>query len=231
MMINLSDEQKESIEAIDSDVLQNAVDKARETRSPAPLNSLQLHRLGSYVRSTENKFHQALKNLSKAKSTAKISSTEQVAISAGWDLVSAVEQMKQRVIQEKSDGERFYVDDHIHAPFTFLPNMSVSVSYRWRPSEGDGWTSGHIIFNHHHTSQPRYETLSDRRKLSERQRERELQEKWDHLRDLALHSVRDFFRDGGDGADIPEIFDAVTDNGSLNNFSLNFWHQHRDRVK
>ena len=43
------------------------------------------------------------------------------------------------------------------------------------------------------------------------------------MRDLALLSVRDFFRDGGNGADIPETFDATTDRGSLNNSSLNFW--------
>ena len=43
------------------------------------------------------------------------------------------------------------------------------------------------------------------------------------MRDLALFSVRDFFRNGGNGADIPEAFDAITDRGSLNNFSLKFW--------
>lgn len=41
----------------------------------------------------------------------------------------------------------------------------------------------------------------------------------------ALYSVRDFFREGGDGSKIPETFKAVADphTGELNNYSLRFW--------
>lgn len=170
-------------------------------------------------------FDLALANLRKAKAAAKIASTQQDAISAGWALASAVDQMKERARQERRDGESFYVDDHIHKPFTFRPEMTVSVSYRWRDKENDDWVYGRIIFHHHYVAQ--FVAFADRRKLTARQREKDLSDKlqreWYHMQNLALFSVRDFFRDGGNGADIPETFDAVTESGSLNNFSLNFW--------
>lgn len=48
---------------------------------------------------------------------------------------------------------------------------------------------------------------------------------WSHLRDQAQFSVRDFFRDEGNGAEIPKTVTALTDRGSPNNFSLRFWQE------
>jgi len=226
-MINLSTDERESIEDINVEALQSAIEEARTARNSTALTRLQLYRLGAYVQSAEHRFNLALASLRKAKSAAKIARTEQAAIRSGWDLISAVDQMKDRARREKRDGEFFYVDDYIYEPLTFRPEMIVSVSYRWRVTENSDWSHDRITFHHRHVAQSHPGALADRRKLTARQLEKEmsetLQREWYHLRDLALFSVRDFFRDGGNGADIPETFDAVTDRGSLNNFSLKFW--------
>lgn len=59
----------------------------------------------------------------------------------------------------------------------------------------------------------------------EEQRQDTLYSHWDHLRALALHSVREFLKAGGDGLTIPEKFEAKPGRTDryLNNFSCNFW--------
>ena len=196
-MINLSAGERDAIEGMDVEALRSAVEEARETRSSTAVTHLQLYRLGTYVQSAERRFALALANLRKVKAAANIARTEQAAIRAGWDLVSAVDQMKDRARQEKQDGECFYVDDHIHEPFTFRPEMTVSVSYRWRATKNGDWSHGRITFHHRHVARPLSGAFADRRKLTARQREKELSEtlqrEWYHVRDLALFSVRDFF--------------------------------------
>lgn len=69
------------------------------------------------------------------------------------------------------------------------------------------------------------------RKPSAAKQEQELQNRlyqtWEHLMRGALYSVRDYFRDGGDGAKIPETFQVTVDSYSrdLNNYSTQFWRQ------
>ena len=50
-------------------------------------------------------------------------------------------------------------------------------------------------------------------------------EEWDHMMRNALCSVRDFFRAGGDGKDIPAEFRAIPSRFGcgLDNHSLKFW--------
>lgn len=65
------------------------------------------------------------------------------------------------------------------------------------------------------------------RSAAERERERQddLYRVWKHLLDLTLCSVRDYFRAGRDGGEIPSTFKAISDGHSrgLNNFSVDFW--------
>lgn len=222
-MINLTPDEMKAIEEMDCGVLRSAIDAARETRSPTPLTHLQLHRLGDYVRRSEHLFRRALDDLHKARSAEKVARTSQDALRAGWDLISAVEEMKERERREKSNGELFYIDDHIFEPSTFRPELTVTVSYRWRTVAEGEWTYGRITFRHRHVGWPEVGAYAARRKLTTRQREETLRAEWDHMRRLALFSVRDFFQIGGDGADIPETFPAVAERGSLNNHSLQFW--------
>lgn len=57
------------------------------------------------------------------------------------------------------------------------------------------------------------------------EKEAELHRVWDQLRRLALHSVKEYFQEGGDGSKIPQPFQANNgaSGGGLNNFSLSFW--------
>jgi len=59
----------------------------------------------------------------------------------------------------------------------------------------------------------------------QQKRQDQLFSEWEHLKRLALQSVQQYLKDGGDGAAIPETFQVVTDqhNGVLNNFSARFW--------
>ena len=223
-MINLTIDEREAIESLDVEVLRRAIDQARQGPNSAALTQLQLHRLGSFVQSAERRFTNALDDLRKAKAAANISKKEQAAVRAGWDLISSVDQMKERAEQERRDGVRFYIDDHIREPYAMRPEMDVTVSFRWRSDENDSWRYGRIMFYHRYADKLQFDH-KHRRTASRRERDLSdsLWREWSYLRDLALFSVRDFFRNGGDGKDIPEKFEAVTDQAGLNNFSLKFW--------
>jgi len=87
------------------------------------------------------------------------------------------------------------------------------------------------IIAFHHEVKPRfvYDPSPPKRKPSAAKQEETLQKdlasEWQHLMRLALCSVRDFFREGGDGSNIPEKFQVVPDerSGGLNNYSAIFW--------
>jgi hypothetical protein len=139
--------------------------------------------------------------------------------------------MKQRLETEQKDAQLFIVDDQIVPPYRFTTQMSVRVSYRWRRTIEDEWQWGSITFVHHHDPRPNYAVPVSTRKPSAAKQEQELQNRlyqtWEHLMRGALYSVRDYFRDGGDGAKIPETFQVTVDSYSrdLNNYSTQFWRQ------
>lgn len=98
ILINLSTDERDAIEDMDVEALRNAIEEARDVRSLTAVTYLQLYRLGVYVQSAEHRFELALVTLRKAKAVTKIASTEQAAIRAGWNLVSAVDQMRDRTL-------------------------------------------------------------------------------------------------------------------------------------
>lgn len=113
--------------------------------------------------------------------------------------------------------------------------MQVRVSYRWRRTIEDEWTTGSIIFKHKVRPRFDYRALAKpkpkpklKRKPSARKlgevRENDLRREWEHLEQLAHWSVRDYFRAGHDGAGIPGEFEVrLGDGDHLNNFSADFW--------
>ena len=139
--------------------------------------------------------------------------------------------MKQRLEIEQKDAQLFIVDDQIMPPHRFSKHLSVRVSYRWRGTVDDEWKFGHITFVHDVDLRPDYTTPAPKRKPSAAKREQDLQntlyQTWEHLMRGALYSVRDYFRDGGDGDKIPDTFQATVDSHSreLNNYSTQFWRQ------
>ncbi|MES6350847.1 hypothetical protein U6U03_12115, partial [Cutibacterium acnes] len=114
-------------------------------------------------------------------------------------------------------------------PYRFSKELSVRVGYRWRRTVEDEWTFASITFTHVHDPRPDYTLPIPKRKPSaakqEQERQNSLYQTWEHLMRGALYSVRDYFRDGGDGDKIPDTFQATVDSHSrgLNNYSTQFW--------
>jgi hypothetical protein len=139
--------------------------------------------------------------------------------------------MKQRLETEQKEAQLFIVDDQIMPPHRFSKHLSVRVSYRWRRTVDDEWTFGSITFVHDVDLRPDYATPIPKRKPSAAKREQDQQDRlyqtWEHLMRGALYSVRDYFREGGDGDKIPDTFQATVDSHSrgLNNYSTQFWRQ------
>ncbi len=82
----------------------------------------------------------------------------------------------------------------------------------------------HVVDSQPDSTQPRPDRKPGAAKL-EQDRQDNLYREWEHLMRLALCSLRDFFRDGGNGNAIPPTFQAKADPHSrrLNNYSARFW--------
>lgn len=166
-----------------------------------------------------------------AKAPRKRAETENTLRRAGSDLSFAVEAMKRRMEEEQKEGQLFYIDDHVVHPYHFDKRLSVRVSYRWRRTVDDEWTFGSITLVHDVDLRPEYTIPTPKRKPSapkqEQDRQTELCQIWEHLMRGAFYSVRDYFREGGDGEKIPQTFQATIDShtGGLNNYSTRFWRQ------
>lgn len=228
-MINLSDREKTAIANIDERELNRLIDQALQNEHAAGLHQQVLSGSGSYLATKLHKFESSLRGLAEAKSAKKRDRKRSEALRAGSDLSSALTQMKARVKREIKDGELFYVDDHIHWPHHFSNELRVSVSYKWRYAVDDPWRYDRIEFHHQVKPRPEYTFPRPKRKPSAAKQKQDLQNalsrEWEYLKNLALFSVRDYFKEGGDGSKIPASFRAVTDQYTLglNNFSGKFW--------
>ena len=144
------------------------------------------------------------------------------------ELSFSVRAMQQRVKQEEQDEQFFFVQGESMPPYGFGERLTAKVRFRWRRSIEDDWSASSITFVHNVDPFARRLLLAPKRKLSARKQEEEYQEQlsdtWEYLMTGALYSVRDYFRQGGDGGTIPEIFDAKPGSaGHLNNNSTVFW--------
>lgn len=227
--INLPLDQQREIAAIDIRALQAAVDKCDRDEQIASIYVLGLSGCGEFIASEYRAFERALVAHSKAKAHAKREQTRADVLRAGSNLVRAVEQMQGRVRTEQELAQLIFVDDHILIPPRFSNRLTATVRYRWRPASDAQWEYGQATFVHKFTPLPDYTQPALKRKPSAGKADKDLQEKlyreWEHLKMQALFAVRDFLRDGGDGADIPESFKVRPDqySGGLNNFSCRFW--------
>jgi hypothetical protein len=227
--INIPREERDALEAIDTDMLDKLIEQSLDERHSSPLRALRLESCGSHVASQLRAFEKALAEYGAAKATKKLAEKEFRARRAGSDLAHAVQQMKHRMETEEREGQLFYVDDQIMPPYRFSEHLTVRVSYRWRPTIEDKWESGSITFTHDVDLRPDYTMHLPIRKPSASKQEQDRQDKlyreWVHLMQLGLHSVREFFREGGNAVAIPETFQAKADSYSrgLNNFSARFW--------
>jgi len=229
--INIPRDQQTAITAIDARELDRLIDQAIRAERSGELHRLPLAACGSHIGTKLHSFDRALAKHREAKAPRKRAETGDALRRAGHDLSFAVGAMKQRLETEQKDAQLFIVDDQIVPPYRFTTQMSVRVSYRWRRTIEDEWQWGSITFVHHHDPRPNYAVPVSTRKPSAAKQEQELQNRlyqtWEHLMRGALYSVRDYFRDGGDGAKIPETFQVTVDSYSrdLNNYSTQFWRQ------
>jgi hypothetical protein len=226
--INMPREQQEALAAINTVEMDGLIDRSiREERSGELRQALL--RCGPYIGRELHSFEKALEAHRDAKAPRKREQTAWDLQRAKDRLSSAVWSMKRRMEEERKDSELFFVEDAIQSPRRFTKNLTVSVHYRWRRGPDDSWRANSIEFSHDHQPRPDYTLPVPRRKLSAAQRERELQNElfqtWEHLMLLGLCAVRDYFKEGGDGAAIPRAFKAKADAYSrgLNNLSTNFW--------
>lgn len=231
--INLPIGQQAAITNVDEAVVRAAVRKCLDEERIGPIHGLGLSDCGPYVSTKLHAFQQAIAEYSKAKAHAKRERTRQDALYAGNDLIHAVQQMMGRLETERQEGELFFIDDQIRPPFHFSKRLSVQVSFRWRASPSTDWKHGHLTFVYDFSPPPNYTLPQPKRKPSAAQAARGLEDsryrEWERLKAQALFSMREFFRDGGDGDSIPEVF-AVRPSpygGGLNNFSCNFWQPER----
>lgn len=227
--INLPRDQQHSIGAIDVNFLRAAVDRCLSEEWVGPIYELGLSECGEYVASALRAFERAIVSHSEAKAYAKREQTRTDVLRAGGNLVHAVQLMKGRVETEQEEGLLFFIDDQIMVPFYFSKRLTVSVRYRWRFSPTAEWADGQTTFIYDFSPLPNYAQLVPKRKPSKAKAASDQRDKlygeWERLKMQALSSIRDFFRNGGDGNDIPESF-AVRPSqygGGLNNFSCNFW--------
>jgi len=227
--INISREEKDALKAIDGVTLNRLIEQCLRNRCLDALRSLRLENCGPYVYAKFRAFGENLAEYADAKAEKKRAETERRASRAASDLTIAVQRMKDRLETEEREGLLFYVDDQVFPPDRFSERVSVRVNYRWRSSVEDPWAYGSIAFSHTVDLSPDYTRLSPKRKSSAAKqaeaREEMLYGAWEHLVRLSLFSVRDFFRNGGNGGEIPETFQVRKDPfaGGLNNFSAKFW--------
>ena len=227
--INIPREERDALKAIDVDILDKRIEQCLDEKRFSALRGLGLESCGPYVASNLRKYETALAEYSTAKAAKKLGETKSRARRAGDDLARAVQQMKYRVGTEETEDQLFHVEDRIIPPYQFSEHLTVCVSYRWRPTTANEWVFGSITFTHDVDTQPDHTVPPSKRKPSAAQQARNRQDvlyrEWEHLMRLALHSVKEYFRDGGNAAAIPKTFKAKADAYSrgLNNFSTRFW--------
>lgn len=225
----LSQHELSAIKAIDIHEVERHVNQALDEGRPSVLFCLNLSNAGSHITDHMRRYERDLTNYAKAKAAAKRSETRGRAWSSGRDLIYAVRDMKQRVEEHEKEIQLLQIDDLIRPPSRFQDRVEVRVHYQWRTTVEATWEFRAITFYHDVDMRPNYTRPQPARKPSaaklEEQRQDTLSRHWDHLRTLALHSVREFLKAGGDGSTIPEKFEAKPGRTDryLNNFSCNFW--------
>ncbi|CEG10192.1 hypothetical protein BN961_03629 [Afipia felis] len=229
MEINLPDDQRTAIAAIDIRKLDELLDQTIQEEQSGNLHSLHLSACGTYIATRFHSFQQALLKHREARSPRKRTETGNYLESARRDLVFAVQAMQRRIEEEKKDEQYFHVQGELAPPCSFGKRLSARVSYRWRKTVDDEWAHGSITFVHDVDLTPRYGQPHPKRKPSaakqqQQEVQKQLSDTWEHLMQGALYSVRDYFRQGSEAGNIPETFQAkVGSSGFLDNYSTVFW--------
>lgn len=220
-IIKIPDDERDTLKAIDIVRLCHVIEEYPCDEQLKALRIFQLNNCGRYIADQFHAYQKALRAYSTATSSRKIDDTKKTLYCANNRLISAIQLMKERVETEEKEDQHFHVDDDIQVPFSFTTHLTVRILYRWRKSITYNWESGCIAFV--------YDVLQESGK---RDRQEMLYREWEILRDSGLQSVRDFFRQGGNGSAIPKTFQAVVNRYTqgLDNFSTDFWRPERQNA-
>lgn len=226
--INIPRNEQEALKAVDLEALRQRIRQCINEEKSYGLRDLRLDACGFPVSTQLGIFERALTDYCQSKMAKKRAETLNSAERAGRTLVDIISNLKDQVETQQQERTLFYVDDHILPPVRLTSKLSVRISYQWRKTSEDRWTLGSITFTH--DVKPEHDFMAPRpaRKPSasrvEQERQDALYREWEYLASLALASVSDYFRNGGDGAAIPVEFKAKTDprTHQLNNFSARF---------
>lgn len=175
--INIPRDQQDALATIDTNELDRLIDQAVGREQLGDLHRLLLTSCGPYIARKLHYFEQALTEHRQAKAPGKRARTANALRRAGTDLSFVVDAMKRRMETEQKEGELFYVDDQIVPPYRFDKRLSVRVSYRWRRSIDDEWTSRSITFVHDVELRPDYTIPVPKRKPSVARQEQDRQDK------------------------------------------------------
>ncbi|WP_143748776.1 hypothetical protein [Mesorhizobium sophorae] len=168
-IVNLTDLEKQSLQAIDVHEMDRLIEKAIQEENALVLNGLPLHSCGEYVRTELYRFEQALRELRAAKSNKKREEALYRVQRAREPLSGSVYGMKHRMAEDEKEAELFRVNDHVFHPHSFFDRtLEVRVSYEWRRSKDDEeWKYGAITFTHEVLPQrPRYPQTAPKKKPS-----------------------------------------------------------------
>ncbi|MDA5243100.1 hypothetical protein EXN32_12420 [Agrobacterium tumefaciens] len=227
--INLTYRQIEAIKGVNERELNKAIEQCIREEQSTAIDAFPLSSCGEYVRNKLRHFERDLQDYERARSTPKRDEALRRLRNSGEDLWGSFVDMHGRMENEEKHHELFFIDDDIYTPSHFDRNISVDLNYKWRKQVSDDWNHGSIKFRHRHDPWSVYPPKAiPKRKPSKAQEARKLQEEllstWEHLRDIALYTLRDFFEAGGEGSSVPESVKAVPAyGGHLNNASVDFW--------
>lgn len=227
--INISRDEQEALRNTDPSEVEKLVERAVRDEQSDHLYALPLANCGPYVESKLHDFERAIVNSKRYKSPNKMEEARETIRRAGNQLCSAVRDMKRKLEEQERESELFYVDDQIMPPLRYTNHLTVRVSYQWRRSADEKWNYRSVTFTHEVIDIPDYSQPRTKRKPSAakvyQDKQRELYQTWEHLMFGALHSVKEYLKEDGDGSAIPETYKATVDSytKTLNNFSTRFW--------
>jgi hypothetical protein len=227
--IYISDSEKVALKAVDDQALTVLIDRAVHSEHPTGLYVLQLGNCGEYIAQQLRRFERALADFAKAKTAPKRAERRAQTLCAAANVRRAIHERRHRMDMEEREAQLFRIDHDIIPPFRLNKEIVVRVDYQWRRTVDDDWSHNRIAFSHDVNVTPDYSLSASKWRPSaanfEQRRQEELFSHWERLAKSARSSVHQYFKEGGDGAAIPDTYQVTCDahSGSLNNFSSNFW--------
>ena len=218
-----------AVRNIDEDLISDIIDKAITYEDNSKLRDINLEDCGSFLNGKLMWLERAIQGLKEAKSPKKKKEKEDFARSIEREISYGIRSVKSQAEDLANDLERFEVDEPYFDPPILNNFLKVKVRFRWRKSIEEPFSEGSITFLHKYTDNPPVFRRSMSKRFRSSKKERDFQQDlsscWERMQRCGIDSLKEFFRNGGEPKDVPEVFTMrVCDyTGSLNNHSAKFW--------